>query len=133
MLSLTEVMVLMRLRWQIELLFKAWKSYGLVDEWRTERSACVLCEIYAKLLGLGFQQWILAASSWRDLERSLFKAVQLVAYGARDLARAHHDPRAFCQVLQEIATTIQRWAKTNKRKKQPTTTQRLLALTALEK
>ena len=133
LLSLAEVMVMMRVRWQIELLFKAWKSYGLVDEWRTDRAARVVCEIYAKLLGLVFQQWILAASSWRDPERSLFKAVQLIAHGTRDLARAHRDPHAFCQVLQEIAVTLQRWAKTNKRKKQPTTAQRLLALTASEK
>lgn len=133
LLSLPEVLVVMRVRWQIELLFKAWKQYGLVDEWRTACSAWVLCEIYAKLIGLVFQQWILAASSWHDPERSLFKAVQLVAHAARDLARAHRDPQDFCTVLQEIAGMIQRWAKTNKRKKQPTTAQRLLAFSEPKK
>ena len=74
MLSLPEALVLMRIRWQIELLFKLWKSHGRVDEWRTTNPTRILCEVYAKLIGLVFQQWILAASSWADPERSLFKA-----------------------------------------------------------
>lgn len=36
MLSLEEALVLARVRWQIELLFKLWKSHGKIDEWRSE-------------------------------------------------------------------------------------------------
>jgi IS4 transposase len=34
-LSLEEALVLIRARWQIELLFKLWKSHGNIDEWRS--------------------------------------------------------------------------------------------------
>ncbi len=32
-MSIAEAQILVRLRWQIELLFKLWKTYGQVDEW----------------------------------------------------------------------------------------------------
>ena len=89
MLSLAEALVLMRIRWQIELLFKLWKSHGRVDEWRTKNPARILCEVYAKLLGLVFQQWILVASNWVDPVRSLFKAAMIVTSYASELASAH--------------------------------------------
>ena len=130
LVSLAEAWVFMRLRWQIELLFKVWKSHAHVDDWRTANPARILCEVYAKLLGLIFQQWLLAASSWRDPERSLFKAAPLVASMAGELARAHSDSARFVQVLERLATTIQRWARTQKRHNPPTTAQRLWALTA---
>lgn len=129
MLSLAEALVLTRLRWQIELLFKAWKSHGRVDEWRTTNPTRILCEIYAKLLGLVFQQWILAASSWRDPERSLFKAAQIVAAYTAELASAQTEGGQFERVLGRIARAIRRLARTNKRQTTPTTAQRLVALT----
>jgi hypothetical protein len=129
-LSLAEAMVLMRPRWQIELLFKVWKSHGRVDDWRTKNPTRILCEVYAKLIGLVFQQWLLAASSWRDPERSLFKAATLVATAAHELASALAEGTRFRAVVERLAATIRRWARTNKRKKIPTTAQRLLALTA---
>ena len=54
-LTLAEAMVLLKIRWQIELLFKLWKSHGRVDEWRTKKPARIVCEIYAKLIGLVVQ------------------------------------------------------------------------------
>ena len=42
-----------------------------------------------KLIGLVFHQWILAASSWADPERSLFKAAQIVTSYAAELASVH--------------------------------------------
>jgi hypothetical protein len=49
-LSVAEVLVLARARWQIELLFKLWKSYGRVDKSRSAKPYRILCEVYAKLL-----------------------------------------------------------------------------------
>ena len=131
MLTRTEVMVLLRIRWQIELLFKLWKSHGRVDAWRTENPTRMLCEIYAKVLGLVFQQWILVASSWVDSERSLFKAAQIVAFFTAEFASAQQCAVQCEQVLSRIARMIRRLARTNKRQKTATTAQRLLALTAV--
>jgi len=33
--SYAEILVLLRLRWQIERLFRLWKEYAKIDEWRT--------------------------------------------------------------------------------------------------
>ena len=133
MLSLAEALVLMHLRWQIELLFKLWKSHGQVDEWRTKNPARILCEVSAKLIGLVFQQWILAASSWADPERSLFKAAQIVASYAAELASVHCCRDLLERVLTSLARMIQRLARTQKRHNPPTTAQRILAVEALAK
>jgi len=133
MLSLSEALVLMRVRWQIELLFKLWKSHAQVDDWRTTKPGRILCEVYAKLLGLVFQQWILAASSWGDPERSLFKAAQIVTSYAAELASGHHCTDQLERVLTGLARVIQRLARMQKRHHPPTTAQRLLAMEMVQK
>lgn len=130
LLSLDEALVLMRLRWQIELLFKLWKSHGKVAEWRSANPARILCEVYAKLLALVFQQWMVVASGWDDPERSLFKAAQVVRRYAAELASAFGQAEQFISVLRTMARVLQRFARMNKRRKTPTTAQRLCALTA---
>ena len=133
MLSLADALVLMRIRWQIELLFKLWKSHGQVDTWRTTNPARILCEVYAKLIGLVFQQWILAASSWTDPERSFVKAAQFVATSAADLASAMGCAAQVERVLTRLARVIQRLARMQKRQNPPTTAQLLLVAEALQK
>ena len=87
-LSLKEAFVLMRTRWQIELIFKLWKSHGFIDEWRTENPWRILCEVYAKLIVMLIQHWILLAGCWQYPDRSLFKAVKTIQRLAMNLACA---------------------------------------------
>jgi hypothetical protein len=129
-LSLAEAMVLLKIRWQIELVFKVWKRHGRVDEWRTKKPARILCEIYAKLIGLVLHHWLLAASAWTNAERSVFKAAQVVMAYAGDLASAHAGPLQFGRVVATVATVIQRLARMNQRQKRPSTAQRLRTVTA---
>jgi len=58
LLSLAEAFVVARCRWQIELIFKLWKSHGRIDEWNTINPWRILCEVYAKLLIMLFQHWM---------------------------------------------------------------------------
>ena len=62
-LSVQEAGVLARVRWQIELLFKLWKSHGGLDDTRGQRAVRVLCEVYAKLLAMVVQHWTLLATA----------------------------------------------------------------------
>src|SRR5256714_15373688 len=70
LLSLTEALVLLRVRWQIELVWKLWKMQGQVDEWQTQNLARILCEVYAKLLGVLLQHWLMLLSCWDDPHHS---------------------------------------------------------------
>lgn len=66
-LQVAEAWVLYRARWQIELLFKLWKSHGRLDRSRGHRGERVLCEVLAKLLALVVQHWlVLTTCPWFD-------------------------------------------------------------------
>jgi hypothetical protein len=73
LLSLQEALVLLRERWQMEMLYKLWKQYGRIDEWRTVNQWRILCELYAKLIGLLLQHWLVILFAGPDEQRSLVK------------------------------------------------------------
>lgn len=76
-LSLPEVLVLLKVRWQIEILFKLWKEYLSIDEWNSQNPWRILTEIYAKLLTALLFHWTTLFDFWNYPDRRLFKAVQL--------------------------------------------------------
>jgi hypothetical protein len=129
MLSLDEAFVLMRTRWQIELIFKLWKSHGCIDEWRTENPWRILCEVYAKLIVMLIQHWILLAGCWEYPDRSLFKAVKTIQKHAMNLACAFASGCAgrLYEALKTIKRCLSAGCRINKRRKNPGTYQLLLA------
>ena len=72
------VLLLYRARWQVELLFKLWKSHGHVDEWTSANPEHILCELYAKLLALLVEHWVLLESCWDDPHRSWMRSADLL-------------------------------------------------------
>ncbi|GHO48754.1 hypothetical protein KSX_69170 [Ktedonospora formicarum] len=70
MLTAEEALVLYRSRWQIELLFKVWKSHGHIDEWKSKNADHILCEVYAKLLAMLVEHWMLVTMCFDDPHRS---------------------------------------------------------------
>lgn len=130
MLSLEEALILAKVRWQIELIFKLWKSHGLVDEWRTKKAARVLCEVYAKLLAMLLQQWCFIVGCWAYPDRSLVKAAQVVRDHALELASARGRQELLAETLESLQRILKRTARMNPRRQRPNTYQLLLALTA---
>jgi Transposase DDE domain len=126
MLSLREALVLARARWQIELLFKLWKSHGHIDESRSGKPWRVLCEVYAKLLAMVVQHWLLLTGCWAYPDRSLVKAAQTVRLHALHLASALPCSTALIVVITLIHRCLAAGCRLNRRKKKPNTYQLLL-------
>jgi hypothetical protein len=98
-----EARALMRCRWQIELIWRLWKQRGQVDIWRSEKSFRILCEIYAKLLAMMVQHWLLIVGCWSEPHRSLVKASLAVRLLAPTIAMTLRGPVTLHDAL--LATT----------------------------
>ena len=125
MLSVQEAWVLARCRWQIELLFKLWKSEGHIDESRSEKPWRILCEIYAKLLGMIVQHWLLLVGCWSHADRSLVKASRTVRRYALPLAVALPDSHLVYGILATVAICLKTGCRVQRRGRHPPTHQLL--------
>jgi hypothetical protein len=125
-LSVEEALLLVRARWQIELLFKLWKDQGLLDESRSRKPWRRLCEFYAKLLGLVLQHWLLVLACWRFPDRSLRQAAQTVRRYATAVALALPQATRLAHALHQLCTCLHVGCRITKRRKAPSTYQLLL-------
>jgi len=125
-LTLKECLILYRVRWQIELLFKLWKTHSQIDQSLSRKSYRILCEIYIKLLVVLIQHWILLTGLWNIHQRSLVKGTQLIKEQAARLAEAIGDKNKLLAFLAEMSKRFQQGCLLNKRKKSPNTIDQLI-------
>jgi Transposase DDE domain len=126
--SVAEVWVLARCRWQIELLFKLWKSEGHIDVSRSRKPWRVLSEIYAKLLGMVVQHWLLLVGCWSYPNRSLVKASRTVRRQIWPLALVLHQRHLVGAILVSLRRCLTKGCRVNRRRRDPPTHQLLLGL-----
>jgi len=123
LLSLVEVCALYRLRWQIELLFRLWKTYTLIDESESKNPWRILTEMYAKLIAVLIQHWLILASIWHIPEKSIVRASLTIQKFAVLLQLAMTDESSLRSSISTIITTLKLSPAVLLRKKQPATFQ----------
>ncbi len=123
MLSIEQVALLYRVRWQIELVFKLWKSYGGLPRTQSLRRERILYELYAKMIGLVLTQflwtpWRMAPTSLKR-EASLFKVRDILQDFAKELMRALPVWTELLEVLTRLNRRIERLGFKQKQTIQP--------------
>jgi len=127
LLTWKEVVVLYRTRWQIELMFKLWKSHNHLAAHQEHRSAVERMALFwAKLIGVILQHWLLLMSTWANPRRSHWKAAQIIRETVVSLTVALNDIGALIAVLEGMTAAIQAVANKKLRKKSPSSFQLLL-------
>ena len=120
LLTWKEVVVAYRARWQIELLFKLWKSHNRMAALETvaspQRQMAVL---YAKLIGVIVQHWMLLSAAWSDVGRSLRKAAVILRDWIVLLTGVLDDGERLRDFLCRFGAAVTKTARVTRRKKHP--------------
>ena len=132
MLFFEQVFTLYRIRWQIELTFKLWKSQAklaVIGGWRSER---VFCQLYVHLIILVLFHWFI--SPYRIIGRhelSPPKAFQVLQDHASLLFNSIINKwYSISSILTQMEQDFCHFALKNKRRKNPSTYQLLEGLNA---
>ena len=123
--TIEEICVLYRVRWQVELLFKRWKSLVGLGRSRGHRAYRVLCETYAKLLGCLVQHWgtLLRGSPLSGI--SAYRRARRVRRFAAEIAEALENFDELLNALERLAARLRRLPRQDKRRRRPSTRQLL--------
>jgi hypothetical protein len=96
-----------------------------LDQSRSHKPWRILAEIYAKLIGLVIQHWLLLACHWDRPHRSWFRAIRLLQDHAVLIAYHIHSYRQLALVCRRIRACLTVCGRTNVRNKSPSTYQLL--------
>jgi transposase len=119
-LAWKEIVVLYRARWQIELLFKLWKSHNGIAVLKVGATAVErMAIIFAKLIVVILQHWILLKATWSNGRRSLRKAADHLRDWVKQLIETLDDIERLTAVLDRIEQVLGRLATVRTRTGRP--------------
>jgi hypothetical protein len=131
LMSSTEAVILYRARWQIELLFKRWKSLGLVALLQGSTTVRQMVKVWARLLAVLVQHWLTVDTVWGDPTKSLTKVYRVIQTFAGRLAAALNCGADLNGVLADLRAAVAKTCRRNKRSK-PGTFELLNDISSLE-
>ena len=124
-----EVVILYRMRWQIELLFKLWKTKKNFDVAKLRQQfpsplRCMIA-IYAKLFGVLIRHWTLLATCWHIPDLSFTRAARLINKYMPTLAILMDSLPALTAILEKLTKALAFAPRLDKRRKAPSSHQLL--------
>jgi len=127
-LSFDEALALYGARWQIELLFKLWKSHAKLAISRSENPWRILTEIYIKMLACLVQHWIIIMGCWNHPNRSLVKAAQVIRSNANLIAISFISISKMLEAFGIMRQSLDHCCKQNSKRKHPNTWKTLISV-----
>ena len=117
LLTPKEAAVLYRARWQVELLFKRWKSQGLVAELKGSTVVRQMVRVWSRLLAVVVQHWLTVGSVWGDPTKSLHKVYEAIRDFVGRLAAAMDHLAQLEEVLEAMRQTFAKTCRRDRRSK----------------
>ena len=118
-LDFAALQALARARWQIERVFKLWKSFFRLSRTHSRQPLRLHCLFWAKLLAILIAHWLIALDNRPFPQPSLWQAAQVVQSFAFSLLDAFAHPRSLARVLCRFRATLARVAQLSKRGSHP--------------
>lgn len=118
-LSFEQAHTLARTRWQIELMFKLWKSHGKVLKSRSADPIRQQCEGYAKLLGVLVTHWLMVTAGWCLEAASPLDAFRVIQAYVPVLMRAFLRPALWLDLLAWLKEALDLLPSRTKRRQTP--------------
>ncbi len=110
-----------RLRWQVELLFKLWKAQGELDRVAGQHAGRVMCELYAKLIGMAVFGYLTAPVRWaQEQELSPVRAWHVWQRQIGKVAAALRDGTGLRFVLTRLYRLWEQFGRKDQRPNRPT-------------
>lgn len=117
MMTSKEALVLYRARWQVELLFKRWKSQDLVAVLKGSSVVRQMVGVWSRLLAALVQHWLVVASVWGDPTKSLSKVCEAIRKFVGRLATGMDKLSDLEKVLADLGAVLASTCRRNKRSK----------------
>lgn len=117
MLTPAEATILYRARWQVELLFKRWKSQDLVAVLSGSTAVRQMVRVWSRLIAALLQHWLLVGSAWGDPTKSWSKVCEAIRTFVGRITAALDRRTELKSVLTDLARTIAKTCRRNKRTK----------------
>jgi hypothetical protein len=117
LLTPKEAVVLYRARWQVELLFKRWKSLNLVAVLSGSTEVRQMVRVWSRLLMSLVQHWLVIGSVWGDPTKSLSKVCQAIRGFAGRLAASLANLSELERVIADLCKVLAKTCQRNKRSK----------------